>query len=284
MNKNNEYLYNSDDDFEDIDSEDEFYNPETYYLTDQQLDDFIYQIQKCGSQHTFQEIDALICSSDEIEVYEWCQDLNEEFTQLSTFNHIEKLLDEKYGKQLTRATPPIISKHENDKQEVQFNKKAKELKELKEQPKIKVFTQELKTQFTRAAFQHWRSIIEFKEINSAPTGTIFSMDRKEIILIELKEKFKRAAFQHWQTTTQSANLTEREPRKTERRLPMSLKEFLIKKTTQSTSSSVTIKTDTRINNTIAVKNKTFVSATIAETQSTMAYAATSNAQALTTSS
>ena len=109
MNKNNEYLYNSDDDFEDIDSEDEFYNPETYYLTDQQLDDLIYLIQKCGSQHTFQEIDAFICSSDEIEVYEWCQDLNEKFTQLPTFNHIEKLLDEKYGKQPTRATPPIIS-------------------------------------------------------------------------------------------------------------------------------------------------------------------------------
>ena len=151
MNKNNEYLYNSDDDFEDIDSEDEFYNPETYYLTDQQLDDFIYQIQKCGSQHTFQEIDALICSSDEIEVYEWCQDLNEEFTQLSTFNHIEKLLDEKYGKQPTRATPPIISKHENDKQEIQVNNKGED---FKEQQKDKVFTKDLKIKFARAAFYH----------------------------------------------------------------------------------------------------------------------------------
>ena len=56
MNKDNEYFYNSDDEFEDIDSEDEFYNPENYYLTDQQLDQFIYQIQNCGSKHTFQEI------------------------------------------------------------------------------------------------------------------------------------------------------------------------------------------------------------------------------------
>ena len=31
MNKTNEYLYDSDDDFEDTDSEDEFYNPEIYY-------------------------------------------------------------------------------------------------------------------------------------------------------------------------------------------------------------------------------------------------------------
>jgi hypothetical protein len=110
------------------------------------------------------------------------------------------------------------------------------------------------------------------------------MDLKEINLIELKEKFKRAAFQQSQTTIQSANLTEREPRKTERRFPMSLTEFLIKETTQSLSSSVTTKTDTRTSNNSAVKYKTFVSATIAETQSTMAYAATSNAQALTTAS
>jgi hypothetical protein len=88
MNKNNEYLYNSDDDFEDIDSEDDFYNPDTYYLTDQQLDNFIYQIQTCGSKHTFQEIDALICSSDETEAYEWCQDLKEESTKLPTFYYI----------------------------------------------------------------------------------------------------------------------------------------------------------------------------------------------------
>jgi hypothetical protein len=56
----------------------------------------------------------------------------------------------------------------------------------------------LKTKFTRAAFQHWRSTIEFKEIRSAPTGTNFTMDLKEINLIELKEKFKKEAFQQWQ--------------------------------------------------------------------------------------
>ena len=53
MNDTNEYLYDSDDDYEDIDSEDEYYNPEMCYLTDQQLDDFIHQIQKCGSRHIF---------------------------------------------------------------------------------------------------------------------------------------------------------------------------------------------------------------------------------------
>ena len=86
MNDKNEYLYESDDDYEDIDSEDEYYNPETYYLTDQQLNEFIYQIKKCGSKHTFHEIEDFICLSDEIEVYELHQDLNEQYTKMLTFN------------------------------------------------------------------------------------------------------------------------------------------------------------------------------------------------------
>ena len=70
-NDKNEYLYYSDDDYEDFDAEDEHYDADTYYLTDQQLDHLIYQIQQHGSQHTFQEIEAFIRSSDKIEVYEW---------------------------------------------------------------------------------------------------------------------------------------------------------------------------------------------------------------------
>jgi hypothetical protein len=77
-NDKNEHLNDFEDDYEDFDAEDQHYDPDTYYLTDQQLDDLIYQIQQQGSQHTFEEIDAFMCSSDEIEVYEWRQDLNEE--------------------------------------------------------------------------------------------------------------------------------------------------------------------------------------------------------------
>ena len=106
-NYKNEHLYDFDDDYEDFDAEDEHYDPDTYYLTDQQLDDLIYQIQQQGSQHTFEEIDAFMCSSDEIEVYEWRQNLNEEHTKLPTFNCIEQLLDDKDGKQITRTTPPF---------------------------------------------------------------------------------------------------------------------------------------------------------------------------------
>jgi hypothetical protein len=135
MNNNNEYFYYSDDDFEDIDSEDEFYNPETYYLTDQQIDDFIYQIQKCGSQHTFHEIEAFLCSADEIEVYEWHQNLNEHYTKITTFKRIEKLLDEKYGKPLTIATPPIhneitenhMSSHEDETKKLPNDKPCKQI-------------------------------------------------------------------------------------------------------------------------------------------------------------
>jgi hypothetical protein len=61
---------------------------------------------------------------------------------------------------------------ENEKQEIQVNKKAKELKELKEQPKIKVFTQELKTQFTRAAFQ--------QEVNNRIQGNTICTNRNNL--------------------------------------------------------------------------------------------------------
>ena len=138
-NYKNEHLYDFDDDYEDFDAEDEHYDPDTYYLTDQQLDDLIYQIQLQGSQHTFEEIDALISSSDEIEVYEWRQDLNEEHTKLPTFNYIEQLLDDKYGKQITRSTPPFhnettektASSHEVELNEILNNKIYKQLQKNK---------------------------------------------------------------------------------------------------------------------------------------------------------
>ena len=110
MNEENEYFYNSDEDYEDMDPEDGYYNSEKYYLTDQQLDDLIHQIQQNGSKHTFYEIEAFICSADESEVYEWRQDLNIKYNRKPTFTLIEKKLDEKYGKLPTITTPPIHNK------------------------------------------------------------------------------------------------------------------------------------------------------------------------------
>ena len=56
MNENNEYLYESDNDYEDFDSENEYYNPETYYLTDQQLDELIYQLQNAAPHTHFKKL------------------------------------------------------------------------------------------------------------------------------------------------------------------------------------------------------------------------------------
>ena len=110
MNKEREYFYDSDDNYEDMDFEDEDYDFGKYYLTDPQLDDLIHQIQQNGSQHTFHEIEAFICAADEIEVYEWRQDLNIKYNRKITFNRIEELLDEKYGKTRTVPTPPVHNK------------------------------------------------------------------------------------------------------------------------------------------------------------------------------
>ena len=88
MNEEKEFFYNSDDDYEETDFDDENYDLAKYYLTDQQLDDLIHQIQQNGSQHTFHEIEAFICAAEETEVYEWRQDLNIKYNRKMTFNRI----------------------------------------------------------------------------------------------------------------------------------------------------------------------------------------------------
>ena len=90
MNEEREYFYDSDDDFEVTHFQDEDYDLGKYYLTDPQLDDLIHQIQQNGSQHTFHEIEALICAADETEVYEWRQDLNIKYNRIPTLNRIEE--------------------------------------------------------------------------------------------------------------------------------------------------------------------------------------------------
>ena len=44
MNEENEFCYDYDDEYEDMESDDEYYNQDDYYLTDQELNDFIDQI------------------------------------------------------------------------------------------------------------------------------------------------------------------------------------------------------------------------------------------------
>ena len=68
MNEENEYFYDSDDDYEDMDSDDEYFNSEKYYLTDQQLDELIFRIQQDGSKYSFYEIEFFLCSADEVQV------------------------------------------------------------------------------------------------------------------------------------------------------------------------------------------------------------------------
>ena len=127
----NELLYDSDDDFEDMDSDDEYFNSEKYYLTDQQLDLLIFRIQQDGSKHTFYEIESLLCSTDEVQVYEWSHNINEPYRKVPTFNQIEQQLDKKYGTPKTRLTPLINNEkiespkslHENEKQKIQADEK-----------------------------------------------------------------------------------------------------------------------------------------------------------------
>ena len=160
MNEEHEYYYDSDDDYEDINSDDEYAK---YYLTDEQLDNLIYQIQQNGSQHTFYEIEAFLCSADEIDVYEWRQDLNEEYTKKQTINQIEKQLDKKFGKPSTRLTPPCnettetsTSSHENDNRDTKINT---ELQKSTYNTASKVFTKPMQQKFLQAAFNHWKTAI-----------------------------------------------------------------------------------------------------------------------------
>ena len=159
MNEENEDFYNSDDDYEDLQSDDEVYDLGKYYLTDQQLDDLIHQIQQNGSKHSFYEIEAFLCSTDETEVYEWRQDLNIKYNRTPTFNQIEKQLDKKFGKPQTR-TPPIhhetteipTSPHEIETG-AQINDTVVQKQIIKNST---IFPGELKALVTKAAFQHWK--------------------------------------------------------------------------------------------------------------------------------
>ena len=87
MNEENEIYYDYDDEYEDMEYDDEYYNQDDYYLTDQELDDLIDQILKHGSKHTFHEIEAFLCSANEIEVYEWKINLSNPYANIPIFSH-----------------------------------------------------------------------------------------------------------------------------------------------------------------------------------------------------
>ena len=105
MYEENELFYDSDDDFEDMDSDDGYFSSEKYYLTDQQLDELIFRIQQDGSKHTFYEIESLLCSTDEVQVYEWSHNINEPYRKVPTFNQIEQQLDKNIWKTKNKTNP-----------------------------------------------------------------------------------------------------------------------------------------------------------------------------------
>jgi len=177
MNEENEFFYDSDDDYEDIDSDDGYFNSEKYYLTDKQLDEFTLQIQHDGSKHSFYEIESFICSADEVQVYEGRHSINEPYRKVPTFNQIEQQLDKMYGKPTTKLTPLINnaktetpkSLHENDKQKIQADDNCSKTNERKT---TRVFTKELKIQFQQAAFQQWKVVVQLHQ-NQICSPTVF---------------------------------------------------------------------------------------------------------------
>ena len=160
-----------------------------------------------------------ILSSDDITLAEWLRDLMD--SNISDFicNYIIKITQQQkitYSTP-TKITPPInkvkmetsTSLHENEKAKVQADKTRKTIDDNKFG---RVFTEELKIKFQKAAFQQWRaatkiplpievlpSLVQTKmTAMNEPASHVKTkaMEKKSTIFTkELKAAFTKAAFQ-----------------------------------------------------------------------------------------
>ena len=73
MNKENEFYYDSDEDFYEDFDDDESCDPEEYYLSEAKIDNLIHTIRMYGSKYKYLEIEKLILESDEESVLQWSQ-------------------------------------------------------------------------------------------------------------------------------------------------------------------------------------------------------------------
>jgi hypothetical protein len=73
----NDYYYDTNEDNYEVFDEDEFYDPEDYYLSDAKLDWLIHAIRMYGSKHQYEEIENLILETDKALVYSWIQQLDD---------------------------------------------------------------------------------------------------------------------------------------------------------------------------------------------------------------
>ena len=159
-NENNDY-YNYEDEDEFLCDDNEKYD---YGHHDELLDCIIDKLQRYGCNHHIDHIEDFLTDYGDLTFAEWSFDLMDPSISDFTCNYIIQLLHQKYEAPITK-TPPMNNKkkgileplHENEKDTVQVDDKCGNFKDNKTK---RIFTQELKTSFTRAAFQKWKMAVE----------------------------------------------------------------------------------------------------------------------------
>jgi len=233
METRNKIYYNYEDEEESYYDYDESYDGSSSY--DDLLDFIIDNLQRFGCNYSIDEIEDFLTVFDDVTLAEWSRDLMDPSILDFTCNYIIDLMNQKYSTP-TKITPPInrvkcessASLLENEKAKVQVDEKCDNLNDNKTR---RIFTAELKTAFTRAAFQHWRTAVDttrsptkitaeakraiqplattetiLKEIEDPKPNTNMKPNISKIFTKELKTMFTRAAFQQWKIVAQDAKI------------------------------------------------------------------------------
>jgi hypothetical protein len=225
-NKNNDY-YNYGDEDEFLYDDNEEYD---YTHHDELLDCIIDKLQSYGCKHHINHIEDFLTDFGDLTLAEWSRDLMDPSISNFTCNYITQLLNQK-DKTLMRTTPPVNNNkleilaplHEKEKEKVQADRKCGNFNDNKNK---RIFTKELKTAFTKAAFQQWKIATQATRIQESisekakcpiPSAlqTLTSAASKIIkentyvqpksntkFTKELKIAFTSAAFQQWKRVLQ----------------------------------------------------------------------------------
>jgi hypothetical protein len=180
MNEENEFYYDSDEDFYEDFDDDEFDVTDINNFTEADIDTLIHTIRMYGSKYRYFEIEKLIQETNKELVFQWFQVFelvrDPSGSKKQTFDKIEELLDAKclqLKNTTPTATPPFhhetvgtstpshdevpkaipINKNIKQNQDHFFNSTVSHIKQADLVKNLNIFTKELKTAFTKAAFQ-----------------------------------------------------------------------------------------------------------------------------------